>query len=434
MTVEPEQTQTDEHTMLNETPGERRFAWAGFLLAFLWVTYSLNGFRSPTTPIVLSDLDAGSLLRQVIFGGSAMVSIILLIGTGQLWTVLKRDIYWWIFGLLLICSSLYSDSPSLTIKRSVLYICGLLTAGLIVSALGSSIQHVIVLIGTLCSIVAAVSLVWWGILPAEITTNPGRGGLAGISNHPNTLAPAMTIGVIVLSTLLTETRRGMIARLIGLSLCLTALILTWSITSYIMCFVGVGAAMLTLWGGYLRGLIAVVLAAAGGALMIMGKARVSDDLFAAFNRDSTMSGRDVLWEIVLEQIRQFPIFGHGWGAFWYEGRGRDLVGTWNPRQSHNAYFDVMLDVGIVGLTLFALALAVSLAGVFRCLHAYKNQGARRAAAGSLGVGIGLLSVYGLQQSFFGKPDSFAFAALLWICLSVHAQGKRCISVSGSTEV
>ena len=431
--MEPESTQINPPPKLDELAGERRLTIAGVVLAFVWTTYSLNGFRSPTTPIVLSDLDSGSMLRQVVFGGSAMISITLLMGTGKLWTVLKRDAYWWIFGCLLLCSTLYSDNPSLTLKRSVLYICGLLTAGLIVTAMGASIQRVMVLIATLCATAGAVSLIWRGILPAEISTNPGRSGLAGISNHPNTLAPAMTIGVIVFSSLWTETRRGMTLRLIGLSVCLTALILTWSITSFIMCFIGVTAAMLTLWGGYMRGLVAVGLAAVGGAVMIMGKARISEDLFAALHRDSTMSGRDVLWDIVLEQIRQFPIFGHGWGAFWYEGRGRDLVGTWNPRQSHNAYFDVLLDVGFVGLSLFALALIVSARGISRCLHSKTDQGARRAAAGSLGIGFGLLSVYGLQQSFFGKPDSFAFAALLWICLSVHAHGKVFLSLPDSTD-
>ena len=424
MTQDAESTKLANHPHSNSSQSKRRLAYVGIGLAAIWGIYCLNGFRPPTKAIELSDLNTGSQLRQAIFGGSAMISLALLMGSGRLWPVIKRDLYWWIFGLFLLCSTLYSDAPSLTLKRSILYICSLLTAGFIVSILNGSIHAVMTLIGTLCSIAAGMSLIWWAIFPAEITTNPGRAGLAGISIHPNTLAPAMAIGVTILLTLSTSSRGGRAWRSVGLIACLIALGMAGSITSFLLCLVGVAVAYLTLWGGYLRGLVVILLGVVASSVTIMGKEQVSNSIFTAFNRDSTMSGRDVLWEIILEQIREYPVFGHGWGAFWYEGRGRDLVGTWNPRQSHNAYFDIVLDVGFVGLALLALAITTSAISMIRCLHLPNDKRARRAAAGSLGIGFGLLCVYGLQQSFLGKPDSFAFAAFLWICLSIHSQSSN----------
>ena len=90
----------------------------------LWATYSLNGFRGWWVPIKLSDDDAGAALRQVLFAGSAVVSVGVLYAGGLLWRTLRR--HWPLIALVawISFSTLYSELPSLTAKRSILLACG----------------------------------------------------------------------------------------------------------------------------------------------------------------------------------------------------------------------------------------------------------------------------------------------------------------------
>lgn len=264
-----------------------------------------------------------------------------------------------------------------------------------------------------------MSLAWMIVFPTNITTNPGRPGLAGISNHPNTLAPACAIGCTMFSVLRAETRLLFVSKWVGFLSCLIALFLTGSVTSMLLGLVGTSLALILVVGGYAGVISGMFLAALILAVTIMGHAAVSTMLFQSLDRDPSMSGRDQLWAIIWEQIQVHPLFGHGWGAFWTEGKGRELVESWNPRQSHNAYLDVMLDIGTIGLVILLLPIGQSVKGALVLCGSAANKNTQRAIAGCLGVMISLLLVYGLQQSFLGKPDSFTFAVFLCLALAIN---------------
>jgi exopolysaccharide production protein ExoQ len=83
----------------------------------------------------------------------------------------------------------------------------------------------------------------------------------------------------------------------------------------------------------------------------------------ALGRDPTLTGRTEIWRLVRESIASRPILGFGYGVFWeyssQEGsRIRSAVG-WEVPGAHNGYMDLLLDVGFVGLLLFAVAYVVT---------------------------------------------------------------------------
>lgn len=405
-----------------KTSPQNRAKLIGIGLALLWTIYCLNGFRPPTQAIELSDSDAGSMLRQILFGGSAMLAGISLWMLRKFWATARLHWAWIIFGIWIVCSVLYSDQPGITFKRAFLFNCGLLTSMFIASfSEEKHLDWMAWLIAILCASVSLMSILWMLVLPSEITTNPGRSGLAGVSNHPNTLSPACAIGTILWVNLNALSTRQRLFKLIGFLSCSIALVLTGSVTSMFLAVVGTILAALLSLGGY-ASLIAVLLVASTVvATMIAGPAFISDEIFSTLNRDSSMSGRDQLWKIIIEQIQSHPFFGHGWGAFWTEGKGRELVQSWNPRQSHNAYLDVLLDIGVIGILVVMLPVIITIKNLRILLLKSNQKSTQRTAAGCLGCAISLLMIYGFQQSFIGKPDSFVFAVLLWISVGVNKE-------------
>jgi len=80
------------------------------------------------------------------------------------------------------------------------------------------------------------------------------------------------------------------------------------------------------------------------------------DLIAHLMSDPSYTGRDVIWQFALDHVRQRPLFGFGFEAFWGMP---DLVADWNYLESwgyrasdaHNGYLNLAVTTGLVGLGL-----------------------------------------------------------------------------------
>jgi exopolysaccharide production protein ExoQ len=82
---------------------------------------------------------------------------------------------------------------------------------------------------------------------------------------------------------------------------------------------------------------------------------VSESLVEATGRDMTFTGRTGLWQTVLREPVN-PLFGAGYSSFWL---GERLTRFWAmypnspPMQAHNAYVELYVNLGLVGLFLLA---------------------------------------------------------------------------------
>ena len=154
------------------------------------------------------------------------------------------------------------------------------------------------------------------------------------------------------------------------------------------------------------------------AVFLAGPGNVKSMAFDAVDRDESMSGRDTLWEDVFREAQKRPVFGSGFGGFWYEGRGREITGTWNPRQSHLAFLDIYVDLGAVGVVI-----CIGLVGVPLWVAGENRLGPigskQRSTMGSMiALGVALLATYGFSQSFLFRLDQFAMLAFLWCLLLI----------------
>jgi len=79
------------------------------------------------------------------------------------------------------------------------------------------------------------------------------------------------------------------------------------------------------------------------------------------NKDMTLTGRTDFWPIIVHKINQHPLGGYGLSGFWQPWRGADNPGgdiivaktEFRPSHSHNGFLDLGLDLGWLGVALFA---------------------------------------------------------------------------------
>ncbi len=397
---------------LRESPTNRLLTIA----IVLWMLYLVTGFRSPLTPISISDENSSSFARQILFAGTGFLAITQLIASKALGALLV--IRWPLFFLsgTLILSTLWSQLPSLSLKRSIIFAFGAIALSTLVHSSSQPAKFMLRTVLYFCGTVSLISIILNLVLPDTFTVNPARPGLAGISNHPNTLAPFLSIGLI-LSLGLTETRRFQmnLRRLMQFAL-IIGLILTMSMTTIVTTIIGLGLYFAFSLNSYRRGVLQIFVFIFIILFSIVGIDSIKSSFFEATGRDESLSGRDELWKISWTEAKKQPLIGHGFGAFWTEGKGRELVQTWNPRQSHHAYLDVIIDLGVFGLTAVVLLFPIRL--IFAWLKFSNNCQATRKKAMSamMAAAFSYMLTYAFSQSFFLRFDAFPFFILVWITL------------------
>jgi exopolysaccharide production protein ExoQ len=102
----------------------------------------------------------------------------------------------------------------------------------------------------------------------------------------------------------------------------------------------------------------VYLAAAASVVAVgAGAAAFTPQLLAVFGKSPDVTGRIDIWRSVIELASQRPAFGWGWVSYWAPWaepfRGLAVRKGVVYLQAHDAWLDVWLQLGIVGLIVFA---------------------------------------------------------------------------------
>jgi O-antigen ligase len=379
------------------------------------MVFTITGDRLPWQPIVRTDGNSGAAARQLVFTACAAVAG---------WRALRAGAIGQLFGLraslvglvgLIVLSAAWSTDASLTLRRATIAIFGTIVLVAAVHVPRRPVRFLQSAVVGVTSVAAAISLAASVALPADTWSIEERQGLAGVAGHPNTLGPAMVVGIVVSIGMRPASARWSLVLWGARAFLAIALVRTDSITSIAVC--GVAVALTLALRGDLprRGAVLLLAVAAALAVAFVGLDRVTGFGLDAAGRDRSLSGRDSLWARVFEEGLRRPLFGGGYGAFWYERRGRELTGTWNPRQSHNAYLDVFVELGVVGLLAVVGFLGASLTRAWQRLRGSPGSARRTVVSSLVALGAALL-VYGTGESFLLKFDKTPFFVLLWLAL------------------
>lgn len=191
------------------------------------------------------------------------------------------------------------------------------------------------------------------------------------------------IGLIALILFTIQLRAGLVRPFFGwcwVVFAVIALVLTRSAMVWVAMLAVIVVLAFALWArrmGQERRLVvygaALGLAIAGSAVLLFAR----DFAFGLLGKSGTMTGRTETWQKVWELVEQRPWFGWGWVSYWPTWvapfKGLDKKAGVAVMSAHNAWLDVWLQLGVVGLLVFAVLVLLTLQRVwFRAVDQPRN--------------------------------------------------------------
>ena len=159
------------------------------------------------------------------------------------------------------------------------------------------------------------------------------------------LVPGLSIGLAVASLAATKSATAIVAAVVAIVLVAAVLLVRRAAA------------------GRPRALVRIVLAA-GGVLAIALAVLLRGPILGLLGRSGDLTGRVDIWATVLETAAQRPIAGHGWIGYWlpWIEPFDTLVFQRGVRQlqAHSAWVDVALQLGAIGVLVFAVLIVSTL--------------------------------------------------------------------------
>jgi exopolysaccharide production protein ExoQ len=264
----------------------------------------------------------------------------------------------------LFMSVLWSVDPQTSFRRSIIYF--FFALGVIGIANSLSGDEYLELLRKLVFLSAIASLVLLVTSPATALMSDGM--LRGIFPHKNFMAQVMAAGVLASlhgMRIGGGHRRSCVAMIIlFVGLAFADKSATSMMTILLFCAVEI---ILFISGRYVMIILAIV------SIPVLLLILLSPDLILDFlGKDATLTGRTDLWRFVDIDIAQRPLLGWGFDAFWSPGNplANDISANlgWHVPHAHNGLRELLLEVGVVGTSLFVIVFARNIWIATRCLR------------------------------------------------------------------
>ncbi|HEV8296434.1 MAG TPA: O-antigen ligase, partial [Acidimicrobiales bacterium] len=353
--------------------------------AFVVLTLIMLAYGIPSTWFTVDNRDVpqGDVTAIIVFIGLFAIAATRLAGNGRhIVRAVRREPLLLGFILMAVASTLWSTDPGTTIRRAVAMLLTTFFAYyLVVRFRLRDIIRLLAItfaIGTVLNIVWIVALKKYGITQTTIS-NAESGDWSGIFTHKNALGRSCLTGSL---TYLFAARSFPRWRVVCYALAVanavlivgahsrTAQISLILLVLLMVVYTGLRAQR-TLFGGVAVALVGTAVIA--GAFVTTNLGPITE----ALGRDVTLTGRTQLWSDVVHEIGKRPIVGYGWSGFFTDdplGPSRPVLehNRWNPPDAHNAVLQYLLDLGIIGTTLFVVAFLRALPRAMRYVRNTKG--------------------------------------------------------------
>lgn len=294
------------------------------------------------------------LIQVLAFAGS---SIVLLGAINSLIRAVLSERLLLAFLMWSFASSFWSDNPTETLLQSGSLFM-IMAFGWYL-AVRFPIGTILLLAARSAIVAILINMVWILALP-RYGINPA-GNFVGVFQGKNQLGQATMWCLVVVASSLSKLPRSMSYPALGLGLVL--LVGSESTTAVVA---GIFALCLMLLYRAFRarrslyGAVVVSLSTASlvGTLLVTANL---GPITQMLGKDITLTGRTQLWQDILPEIYERPIFGSGFRAFFlgFDSPAHELwvKNTWHPPSAHNGALAVLLELGVVGLAILLWVLA-----------------------------------------------------------------------------
>jgi O-antigen ligase len=308
----------------------------------------------------------------------AIASVLIVLRWKKVFVALSRRQLLLALIALTLASVFWSMEPAITIRRSVA-ILGTTMFGVYLGTRYTLEEQFRLLLWTF-GLAMGLSILFAVLLPSfGIHQSDWVGRWRGIYTHKNTFGRNMGFSFFCFSLLALFGNRqhrwlGWTASAIAIAL----IILSGSVTpifSSLAVIVLLPIYSLCRWRYSLKPLIFLTIGLLNTIVLTLVAANTAP-LLAVFGRDPTFTGRTPLWAILAEIIQRRPLLGYGYSAFWLgKGSAAEEVWlrlSWQPDYAHNGYFDLALQLGFIGLSLFLIDFSIYFLQTFRIASVTKT--------------------------------------------------------------
>lgn len=103
--------------------------------------------------------------------------------------------------------------------------------------------------------------------------------------------------------------------------------------------------------------LSVLMSILGAVLIFLVLPQLMALFLDATGRDVTLTGRTFIWETSFKLVEQRFLLGYGFGGIWDTPLGQvDQFTTYQPKNAHNLYVEMLLRTGFLGVSLVVLIL------------------------------------------------------------------------------
>jgi exopolysaccharide production protein ExoQ len=199
-----------------------------------------------------------------------------------------------------------------------------------------------------------------------------EGDWRGVFSHKNALGAAMSVAIFVELYVLASAKRKPLWRFGLLGLYSALLILSRSLTSIISCLIYFAGAVSYLMGKRDK-LVGAIVGISLALILLFLQISIwynPDLLFSFLGKDPTLSGRTDLWLATISLINHKPLLGWGYMATWVptdpEIASIHKEFHWAVPNAHNAFLDITLQLGLLGLGVLLAIIVIALRRALRC--------------------------------------------------------------------
>ena len=402
-----------------------------FYVTFLFFTVGFSPYISLSSTYQGSAMAAGSNLLNQLTAIILFFSFLAFMAKERSFSILfmPRLLMAAIFGWFVL-TSLAGEAPLFSLRRLVMsaIIC-VLAGGFL--QLPRTERHFTTLLATCALIILFLCYFGITVLPSRSIHQASdalepllAGDWRGVFRHKNEAASVMAV-LIIVGIYLCK-RWSFIGGLSVLLLSLVFLVKSGGKTALGLMPIIIATGWFILrWPRWRYTVVTLFLAVF--ALVTVGTTvdPVFSQMLTKLGLDASFTGRRDIWTVAIDYIRQSPLLGYGYQAFW---RSDALMSsftennTWatTAPDSHNGYFDLLLAGGVPGLVLVMVWIYLL------PLHylGKMNEATRNSPLTRLYVGVWLyVLLYGFLETLFFLSTGFVWFFLIVAVMGLHLQAN-----------
>ncbi|MFZ3217910.1 MAG: O-antigen ligase family protein [Candidatus Acidiferrales bacterium] len=333
----------------------------------------------------------------------------------QLLAVLKSNLVLCSLLALVLLSCIWSPVALFTLRRAIVFL--FTTTFALYFGTRFEPREQIRLVSLALAICVVLSIAFLVVLPDYGADAAYAGAWRGVFFHKNALGLYMVVATVTFLCFHAETIFELAGKWLLVLLSVGLLIGSQSAGSYVVMLAAIVLIPLfRLLHIYWKRLIPAGTIILAFLLVAVGYLLSHIDIaLQMLGKDATLTGRIPLWKTVLALSEAHRGLGYGFGGFWAVNSGAVWLSiNWKPGKAHNGFIDILLELGVVGLCIFALNTVIA---AWRSVKLIARERTQESQWPLLMLSVILL--YGLFEINLILPNNFMWIAYVLVTVSTQ---------------